>query len=253
MGWTYDQPPFDFFAHEGWVEPLLQGEPVDVPEGETWRDVLGEDTQPARATSVRAVCACGWQSETHYAADVTDRAIRTRNVTEWTDSLDEDTRRLWWTDHIQPLLVQGLEREVDDLLDTLNRRVYKLIDHDPTAALRCAARIEAVGGETVRGSTVGARTRKMTWADIGPALGVSSQAAHQRLSKYTKDPVTCPPCRRGDCEDCMAIDHAPDRNPWRCPCHSGGACPRPEPADNEPLASAGDDVGIPSLGDRPQS
>lgn len=41
------------------------------------------------------------------------------------------------------------------------------------------------------------------------------------------DPVLCPPCRRGDCEECLTPLRAAHHNPYTCHTPGTQRCPRP--------------------------
>ncbi|MFF1958017.1 hypothetical protein ACFVWX_13625 [Streptomyces sp. NPDC058220] len=62
----------------------------------------------------------------------------------------------------------------------------------------------------------------------------------------TAEPKLCPPCRRGDCEECMGPDRPAHLNPYACPCNNRGRCPSPEPSTD---SLGGYDFGIPGSDD----
>lgn len=55
----------------------------------------------------------------------------------------------------------------------------------------------------------------------------------------------CPPCKRGDCEECLTPLRDPRLNPYTCHTPGAGSCPRPrsDAADHSDLG--GYDYGIP--------
>lgn len=67
------------------------------------------------------------------------------------------------------------------------------------------------------------------------------------ISSTTRTPGLCPPCRRGDCGECMQVDHPDMPNMYTCPCtHGGGRCPRPAGGYGADEIG-GHDYGMPSL------
>ncbi|MEU8886689.1 hypothetical protein [Streptomyces sp. NPDC048442] len=75
--------------------------------------------------------------------------------------------------------------------------------------------------------------------DVHRYVGYTEEKATPSGAAATPQPVLCPPCRRGDCEECMTPDRAPHLNPYNCHTPGAGRCPRP----TEPV-EYGDDYGI---------
>jgi hypothetical protein len=74
---------------------------------------------------------------------------------------------------------------MDDLAKTrelLNRQLHEAVTADPLDALR-AIRVLQRDIATHQGESVRAAVQQHSWAEVGEALGVSKQAAHQKFAK----------------------------------------------------------------------
>lgn len=69
-----------------------------------------------------------------------------------------------------------------DEAQRLDATLVKLIETDPLAALRLIREIGEICTARAKQAADAAVVTSSSWADIGAALGVSKQAAHQRLS-----------------------------------------------------------------------
>lgn len=69
-----------------------------------------------------------------------------------------------------------------DEAQRLDATLVELIDTDPLAALRLIREIGEICTARAKQAADAALVTSSSWADIGAALGVSKQAAHQRLS-----------------------------------------------------------------------
>jgi hypothetical protein len=72
--------------------------------------------------------------------------------------------------------------QLDDVRDQLKRELRTAVAADPLAALRA---IGALKNDLVaqQGDAVRAALRQHSWSEVGGALGVSKQAAHQKFAK----------------------------------------------------------------------
>ena len=185
------------------------------------------------------------------AADEISRAVG-RNLAEYPSEPAMATRRLGMraAQRLLEDLIEGAvekdTREPEPLPFTEARAAFMQIGHTPSLqGLRTELHID--GHPPLVGRYIGAGMRKAEHQDglliIEPAL----------VFEYAQpaEPGLCPPCKRGDCEDCMAVDHPDQPNLYGCLCRRRdvrGACPRPRtnPAEREPM---GDDFGIPGSDD----
>ena len=69
-----------------------------------------------------------------------------------------------------------------DEVERLDEELLRLIDTDPLAALRLIRDVGDICTVRAKQAADAAVVSSSSWADIGAALGVSKQAAHQRLS-----------------------------------------------------------------------
>jgi hypothetical protein len=94
----------------------------------------------------------------------------------------EQALQEWKQTHADQLLQQaapaGLSQRVTDLLTELQ----ELMRTRPMSALPELRRIERHADRLLREAVTGARTQQQTWAEIGAALNMSRQSAHQRFS-----------------------------------------------------------------------
>ncbi|MCX4231798.1 hypothetical protein [Streptomyces ortus] len=189
MGWVTDDG-----LHEGHLVAVLadgrDATAADNPHGDNtaWWCFDGTDGRP-RATGVRAGCDC-------YAESV-DEVVRTwRGSTvhpvyfgddDRTDGTDGEEMSgpyaEWWTVHVAPATSTAVPGEIADLLDTVRVRLAGLGEQRPLAALTAVARLEGIAAAAAVRAAGAVQHGGGSWADIGGALGVSRQAAHQRLAR----------------------------------------------------------------------
>ena len=71
---------------------------------------------------------------------------------------------------------------LEDTRLLLNRQLDEVVATDPLAALNAIGEVQRDVGDR-RGAAVRVAVQRHTWAEIGTALGVSRQAAHQKFAK----------------------------------------------------------------------
>lgn len=102
-----------------------------------------------------------------------------------------------------------------------------------------------VGWAPETGGIADDRLRDTARFTLAEAVPLARQLAE------TPAPRLCPPCKRGDCDECMAVDHPNQPNLYSCYCLQRGpdtkTCPRPARTGPVEL-ELGDDYGIPGLG-----
>ncbi|MGF1427494.1 hypothetical protein [Kitasatospora sp. LaBMicrA B282] len=167
--------------HEGFpVAVLADGhEPAPIADGRTeWWLYNGADGP--RAVGVRAGCGCGWRGADMHLVDFGDD--------EATEGIEERTGVFAdWEYHVEQ--AEGvIPRDVEQLLDTLTRRIENLSQAGRSAAaLRVVAHLERTTARSGLDAVRTARDGLMTWEAIGRELGCSRQAAHERYARRIND------------------------------------------------------------------
>ncbi|MGY3056141.1 hypothetical protein ACVWZD_000385 [Streptomyces sp. TE3672] len=180
MDWvTEDQ------RHKGYLVAVLANG-RDAPHDErAWDYYDGADGRPL-AVGVRAGCDChddsGYRTK-EWRGGMVFRAMF--GDQEGTEGVGEDASPYWeWkTQHVGPDEDTTVPGDVTELLDTLRTRLSGLADQRPLAALTAVSRLEATGQAVSIRAAAAAQQRGNSWTQIGTALGVSKQAAHQRLAR----------------------------------------------------------------------
>jgi len=164
VGWI--GPVVGNVQHEGWVVPLFadgaegngsssgRGVHVSTPGGE-------DDVRPdAAVVGYRAGCECGWRGPVWTRVQSAEQADPRRrllyNPGEYYD-LEADDERLvvdQWREHIAP---------------------FKAVE----SVAEAAERYDGAGRE-LDDAVRAARAAGASWADIGRAVGISRQSAHER-------------------------------------------------------------------------
>lgn len=152
-----------------------------------WLLADGRDGRP-RATAVKAVCGCGWEG-------------RARPVTqEDFDDPDKTSEAPYreWAHHAEVELAKDLPEKLSQALATVEwlladlagtsyemskkRKAGKteLGDIRPLAVLNAATQLRRIADDCEADAVPEART-DFSWGEIGHALGITKQAAHERL------------------------------------------------------------------------
>ncbi|MEU6946625.1 hypothetical protein ABZ957_15555 [Streptomyces sp. NPDC046316] len=158
MAWTSEKTAL----HVGSVEPLMRANDGFAP-------FPGRTALPWTALSaaaVRAVCSCGWNSDTpvEVSPSQTVEAI-------------ENRLRQEWTPHANIAALLPSHRVLADLTDILE----ELTATDPRAALALAARVERRARAAASKAASNARAAGDSWAAVGAAFGITKQSAHSRF------------------------------------------------------------------------
>ncbi|MFE9387076.1 hypothetical protein ACFYMO_28205 [Streptomyces sp. NPDC007025] len=221
MGWESDEFGGD---HEGHCVAVLgdgsKPAPVQVPftrpdgtEGtspnSSWWMYDGE--HGPRAVAVRAGCTCGWRSTDMFPIDFDD----------WgkTDGFEDNTGpyAAWEIQHLARLLGATVPDRVREATDHLREMLTDLARTRPLAAAAAAAAAEKMSGKRLQLAVTAARDIEHTWPEIGDAMGVTRQSAHQRFAKnpYRED-TTIPlrPRRIWADQDTPLVDLPPVPPGW---------------------------------------
>ncbi|MET9562506.1 hypothetical protein [Streptomyces tauricus] len=189
MGWETDDG-----LHEGRLVAVLadgrEATAADNPRSAnpSWWCFDGTDGRPL-AVGVRAACDCydGTFTEpvrTWRGAAVHPVHFDDHDRTDGTEGEDiSGPYAEWWTVHVAPAEATTVPGEVADLLDTVRVRLAGLGEQRPLAALTAVARLEGIAAAAAVRAAGAVQHGGGSWADIGAALGVSRQAAHQRLAR----------------------------------------------------------------------
>lgn len=132
-----------------------------LPDG-----VLKTDaTAPADAVGYRAGCSCGWLGSRDYPVADEGRWLATAE----------------WSGHIRPLLAVTPPGWLLTRSDTLREGVAELTTTWPLQALGILAQVERWQRPLIEQAVAQARATGLSWAEIGNALGISRQSAHERF------------------------------------------------------------------------
>jgi hypothetical protein len=189
MGWVTDDG-----LHEGHLVAVLadgrDATAADNPRGgnTAWWLFDGAEGRP-RAVGVRAGCDCydesftepvrTWRGAVVHPVDFDDE-----DKTEGADGEEIDGPYAeWWNTHVAPDQAATVPGDVAALLDIVRTRLAALAEERPLAALTAVAKLEATATTAAVQAAGAVQDHGGSWADIGSALGVSRQAAHQRLAR----------------------------------------------------------------------
>ncbi|MFG1927866.1 hypothetical protein [Cryptosporangium sp. NPDC048952] len=114
----------------------------------------------------RAVCSCGWTGPTEYPDGET---------AEWGSAAD-------WGAHIGRIAAVTPPDWLLNRSDGLRDNLTDLAQEQPLQALGVLAAIEQWQRPLLQQAVDAARANGSSWAEIGTALGVTKQSAHERFS-----------------------------------------------------------------------
>ncbi|MEV0327951.1 hypothetical protein AB0H63_16115 [Micromonospora echinospora] len=136
-----------------------------LPDGTLSTDA---DT-PTSPVGYRARCSCGWVGASDYPAADEGRWMATSE----------------WAGHIGPILAATPPGWLLGRSDTLRDNVAELATTWPLQALGILAEVERWQRPLIERAVVAAREAGLSWAEIGNALGISRQSAHERFRNVT--------------------------------------------------------------------
>ncbi|WJK32710.1 hypothetical protein [Solwaraspora sp. WMMA2065] len=120
---------------------------------------------PAGTVGYRARCSCGWLGTSDYPAAEEGRWMATSE----------------WAGHIRPILAAVPPGWLLSRSDALRDNVAELATMWPLQALGVLAEVERWQRQLTERAVVAARAAGLSWAEIGNALGISRQSAHERF------------------------------------------------------------------------
>ncbi|MEV7011969.1 DUF6225 family protein [Streptosporangium sp. NPDC051022] len=175
MGWHMDGPSGE--GHEGWDATVFPGERISVGSGGGGALVrrpdgtLEEGVDGRTAIGWRGACECGWRGPLW----VRVHSPQEQNTTD---------RRIWWDD---------INRYGDTPADVEEAILAEWRGHLEPPALadvRAAARAADAATARLTAAVRAARAERRSWADIGSAVGITRQSAHERWARVAQaDPA----------------------------------------------------------------
>ncbi|PPK69680.1 AsnC family protein [Actinokineospora auranticolor] len=111
---------------------------------------------------LRPICDCGWAADRYFPTT-------------------EDATTHWLRDHAFPAVESQPPNWLVVKSDVLREQVEEMITTRPEAALKLLAEVEKWHRPLTTKAVQAARHRGASWTDVGSALGVSRQAAHERF------------------------------------------------------------------------
>ncbi|MBG0818525.1 hypothetical protein [Planomonospora sp. ID82291] len=146
----------DIPDHEGFAAPVLpSGEPAPSASAFT-KTFIG----------YQAVCSCGWSDRRRFPA---------------TPQGAGETEYRWWSRHAAPLVAAAPPGELVTKSNLLCERIVTLAAERPLAALTLLSQVESWQRILLDHAVAGARESGASWAQIGEAMGISKQSAHERF------------------------------------------------------------------------
>ncbi|MGW4795117.1 hypothetical protein ACWEPC_22170 [Nonomuraea sp. NPDC004297] len=146
----------DIPEHKGFAAPVL-------PNGE-----LAPTASAFTRTFVgyQAICSCGWTDRRRHPA---------------TPEGAKEAEYRWASVHATALLAAAPPSELVIKSNLLCERVVKLAGERPLAALTLLSQIESWQRTLLDQAVAGARQGGASWSEVGEAMGISKQAAHERF------------------------------------------------------------------------
>ncbi|TMR96615.1 hypothetical protein [Nonomuraea basaltis] len=149
----------DIPDHEGFAAPVL-------PDGE-----LASSASAFTRTFVgyQASCSCGWADRRRFPA---------------TPEGAKEAEYRWWSRHAPPLLAAAPPSWLVTKSNLLCEQIVKLAAERPLAALTLLSQVESWQRTLLDQAVAGARETGASWAEVGDAMGISKQAAHERFRAH---------------------------------------------------------------------
>ncbi|GAA3138356.1 hypothetical protein GCM10010466_31620 [Planomonospora alba] len=149
----------DIPDHEGFAAPVLPtGEPAPSASAFT-KTFVG----------YQAACSCGWTDQRRFPA---------------TPEGTKEAEYRWWSRHAAPLLAAAPPAELVTRSNLLCERIVTLAAERPLAALTLLSQMEGWQRTLLEHAVAGAREAGASWAQVGAAMGISKQSAHERFSAH---------------------------------------------------------------------
>jgi hypothetical protein len=128
---------------------------------------LGEAADEASedAVAYRASCSCGWRGTDDRPPNDTGRMSATSD----------------WVAHMQPLWAAAPPGWLVNRSDALRQALADLAESWPLQAMGVLADIERWQKTLTADAVTAARAKGASWAEIGAALGITKQSAHERF------------------------------------------------------------------------
>ena len=133
----------------------------------------GTKQQPDTAVAYRAMCSCGWTGKTDFPPS---------QFGTWSATSQ-------WIEHMQPLWAAAPPDWLLGRSDSLRQNLTELANDWPLQALGVLAAIERWQKPLIEQAVVLARDAGTSWAEIGAALGITKQSAHQRFANAARRPA----------------------------------------------------------------
>ncbi|MER6950935.1 hypothetical protein ABT294_43660 [Nonomuraea sp. NPDC000554] len=159
---TFESP--DIPNHKGFAAPVL-------PNGE-----LAPSASAFTKTFIgyQATCSCGWADRRRFPA---------------TPEGAKEAEYRWWSRHVPPLLAAAPPVELVSKSNLLCERIVQLAGERPLAALTLLSQVESWQRTLLDQAVAGAKEAGATWTEVGEAIGISKQAAHERFRAATTAPL----------------------------------------------------------------
>ncbi|MFG2072423.1 hypothetical protein [Nonomuraea maritima] len=149
----------DIPDHEGFVAPVLPGGELSPSPSAFTKDFVG----------YQATCSCGWTDRRRYPA---------------TPEGAKEAEYRWWSRHAAPTSAQAPPNWLVVKSDLLCRQIVNLAGERPLAALALLAQVESWQRTLLDQAVTAARKNGASWAEVGQAMGVSKQSAHERFKDH---------------------------------------------------------------------
>ncbi|MFI6317743.1 hypothetical protein ACIBG8_09515 [Nonomuraea sp. NPDC050556] len=149
----------DIPGHEGFAAPVL-------PTGEL---ASSASAFTKNFVGYQAACSCGWADQRRYPA---------------TPDGAKETEYRWWSRHAASLIAAAPPSELVIKSNLLCERIVTLAAERPLAALTLLSQVESWQRTLFDQAVAAAREASVSWAQIGEAMGISKQSAHERFRAH---------------------------------------------------------------------
>jgi hypothetical protein len=122
-----------------------------------------EGTEPV---GYRAMCTCGWIGASDYPPADEGKMSATSD----------------WAQHMKPLWATAPPRWLLNRSEAFRDSLAELVEQWPLQALGVLAELERWHRPLVAEAVAQARSDGASWVEIGAALGITKQSAHERFS-----------------------------------------------------------------------